>query len=57
MLNVLSNQQIRLSTFSVTHLLVGFIPVELRLSLDLLELAVSSASFFEPSFLNGSFLA
>lgn len=44
-------------TFSVTHLLANFAPVEMRLSLDLLELALSSASFFELSFLNGSFLA
>lgn len=43
--------------FSATHLLANLIPVEVRLSFDLMELALSSASFFEPSFLNGSFLA
>lgn len=53
----LHQQRINFLTYFVTHLLVSFIPVEPRLSLDLLELGLSSVSFFETSFLNGSFLA
>lgn len=46
-----------IAIFNLTHLLVNFIPVELRLSLDLLALAFSSTSLFEVSFLKGSFFA
>lgn len=42
--------------FYNTHLLVILVAVERRLSLGLLDDVFSSASFFEPSFLNGSFM-
>lgn len=47
------------STFKInskTHLFVILAAVEVRLSLSLLEDILTSASFFEPSFLNGSFM-
>lgn len=42
--------------FYNTHLLVILVAVEVRLSLGLLEDVFISDSFFEPSFLNGSFM-